>query len=77
MKKLFVVVLLVFAVCNAKKYKPVVLLHGILTGNDSMMNIRDRILEVTTKPSSFVFVDKHGVLFLETPGYCDLQYRSF
>lgn len=55
MRKLFVVVLLVFAVCNAKKYKPVVLLHGILTGNDSMMNIRDRILEVITKRSIFCF----------------------
>lgn len=43
--KLLVLILL-FTLSDAKKYRPVVLLHGILTGNDSMINIRDRILEV-------------------------------
>lgn len=48
--------LLILVVCDAKKYKPVVLLHGILTGNDSMENIRDRILEVAAKCCSFVSI---------------------
>lgn len=38
---------IVFTVISATHaYKPVVLLHGILTGSDSMVKIGDRIKEV-------------------------------
>lgn len=53
----FLMLVLLFTLCDSKKYKPVVLLHGILTGNDSMVTIRDRILEVTTiTVNTFLFV---------------------
>lgn len=42
------VVILLFAhFINAHCYKPVILLHGILTGYESMELIEARILEVT------------------------------
>lgn len=46
MKLPFLLVLLALISVSAKKYKPVILLHGIITSNESMVEIRDRILEV-------------------------------
>lgn len=66
--KLFLLVLL-FTFCDcSKKYKPVVLLHGILTGNDSMFNIRDRILEVKQKHSFRFVLVIYTILFQKHPG---------
>lgn len=71
--KIVLLLLVLFVVCDAKKYKPVVLLHGILTGNDTMINIRDRILEVSNSYLLVFYLKKINILIIETPWYCDLQ----
>lgn len=48
-KEMLVVLLTVFSMtkaCYSKKYKPVYLIHGIMTGAESMLLIEEEILRV-------------------------------
>lgn len=48
-KEMLVVILTVFSMtkaCYSKKYKPVYLIHGIMTGAESMLLIEEEILRV-------------------------------
>lgn len=46
-QQIYLLFLLIFYANFSYAYKPVVLLHGIMTGNESMVLIEDRVKEVS------------------------------
>lgn len=69
------VILLFTHLISAHCYKPVILLHGILTGYESMELIKARILEVTSFLITFYNLLKFFFI-TETPRNTNIQYRK-
>lgn len=69
--------ILMYFVGDILCYKPVFLLHGVLTGNASMVSIEARIREVgiVTKPylHNFYLIK---IIYIETSGNSSVLYRS-